>query len=1252
MKWITAADIDNWTIREPRKAQESIPLLIWKLILASCNTINDHHFPFGKAIQYSGYDGFLDTDDTSPFFPSGKSVWEIGTNENALDKFNNDYEKRTKEPNGVDQANTVFCFVSSRIWNHRKSITEITEEKSRDAVWKAIRIIDASSLELWLDACPSVKLWFSGIMGVPNDDVQDIYAFWNDTVNQTCLQLTPEFFLHKRSPLVANLQSGLNCDRPNQIVLVAGSWLEAILCLSAEIVVSDDNSVISFGEKCIVAHTLDGLNQIDSHCKNVIIIPTFHLSDSSVSVRKNTIVLPVDRFDPLDKISRNGHRVEIPARTRHEFCEALEKLGYDSQEAYDLGQKLHCSFPALFRFLQTDPLKRVPEWSRHENSQRLIPALFAGAWDERLSGDIETISALAKVPYNDYIASISIFAKGENAPLFSVDHSYACISVGEMWDFLWTSILPENFSTFKECFLRVFSESDPAYELPEEQWYAASVYGKTASYSNQLKESLIVSLIMMIERENAEICVQFSDNISKECDVIVKQVFDSIDTLDKWRTICPHIPTLIEATPGIVLSVFEREVINPNSLIWDLFVPSSDSLFGRNFYTHILWALEKALWDKSYASRALKLLILFCEKHFEYKLTNKPEDTLYRVFCIWYPQGIFSFEQRKLLLDDIVKNHKTMASELVKALLSPGSQTSSPISKPKWKPIDRIQDDINVSEVQEMQKFISSLFLDSISPRYDDWKTVFSDLSMFADLSEIVDKCIKQVSLMCEEDVLKLCKDLSQYISHNKKFAHDSNERISEIERLYNAILPNTPKYFAHYFAYHFDGLDPIPYKAGEYDFERERNTLYEFQKGKMEEMIAKFGSNAVLDILPLVENTNAYASAIVDVVLDGRPNWAYIFKLRESNQYIASSIISQLYYKGGIKLITEGDGIPQDTNLGWTLSCLPLCEEITKIIEDVDCDNIKHVYWENVRVFGIKTDNTAWVNSCIHALLNNNRAYSVIDSFAYSDWNEPEIIMEVLSATLTQYPNPEPSGLQLSNVGSNDIEKLFKKLYQKPIVPDMDVARLELAYLKVFDIEFEPQCLMRQLLSSPEIYFELLTAAYRPDDKEIGELTEQQRKFAEVSFSALEHVHRIPGTSVGGNHVKLEEFDNWISKTNQLAKENNYCESHDIVLGKILSYSPVGEDGIWPAECVRNIFEKPHSETLAVHFIIGRENQRGVHTVTAGIEEEIIANNYKHQADELQLLYPQTAAILLRLSNAYHAESKAERARELKGLL
>ena len=46
MKWITAAEIDNWTVKEPRRAQEVLPQLIWKLILGSCTRINDHHFPY------------------------------------------------------------------------------------------------------------------------------------------------------------------------------------------------------------------------------------------------------------------------------------------------------------------------------------------------------------------------------------------------------------------------------------------------------------------------------------------------------------------------------------------------------------------------------------------------------------------------------------------------------------------------------------------------------------------------------------------------------------------------------------------------------------------------------------------------------------------------------------------------------------------------------------------------------------------------------------------------------------------------------------------------------------------------------------------------------------------------------------------------------------------------------------------------------------------------------------------------------
>lgn len=77
-KWITASEIDAWTKREPRRAQELLPKLVIKLILSSTNSIEDFCFPFGKSIQYAGYDGFLNCGEQTNFFPQGQSVWEFG----------------------------------------------------------------------------------------------------------------------------------------------------------------------------------------------------------------------------------------------------------------------------------------------------------------------------------------------------------------------------------------------------------------------------------------------------------------------------------------------------------------------------------------------------------------------------------------------------------------------------------------------------------------------------------------------------------------------------------------------------------------------------------------------------------------------------------------------------------------------------------------------------------------------------------------------------------------------------------------------------------------------------------------------------------------------------------------------------------------------------------------------------------------------------------------------------------------------
>ena len=1249
MIWITAAEIDNWTSKEPRRAQELLPLLIGKLILASSKNIIDFHFPYGKAVQYAGYDGSLEVGDASPFYPEGKSVWEMGTNEQIKDKFNDDYKKRTDDPNGFIPSETTFCFATTRIWNHKQGIVEATEEKNKDKIWKSVRIIDANNLERWLEYCPSVQIWFSKVIGKTKVGLQDIISFWNDYVNSTKPNLKPEFFLHNRKLVVPKLIDCFETDT-NQLFLVADYWLEAVLCVASEIVSVDNLSVRSFGEKCLIVFSIEALGEVDNNCENAIIIPCFNLSDYPVATYRNKLLIPVNRFDPLDRINKSGSRFEISPRTRHEFCSALEKLGFDSSSAYQLGDNLRCNFAALYRQICTDQLKKIPEWSRCDNASRLIPALFVGAWEEKYPGDTRVISELSEMSYEDYSASVQEFTAGNKVTLSKIDRSYSCISIEEMWDVLWDKIQTKHFELYKKLIIEVFSENDPTYELPEDKWHMSSLFGKESSYSTELKNGLIVSLIMLSIRGSSSRHNQFTANIDGECSNLVKNIFDSLDSLHRWQTICPYIPAFFEAAPDVVLRALEKEADLPDSVFWNLFKTSGDFLFGRSLYTHILWTLEKAVWDKRYAVRAIRLLVAYAEKEYSYTLSNSPEETLYHIFCIWSPQGVFTFSERKTLLTEIIKNHHIIAPRLFEKLLATGSQTTTNIMKPKWLIIDGSQNNVTNGEVREVYKYLFNLYLNNITPCYKDWHFVFTELKGFNQISEIIEKCLSQLDQFNDDDRLKLSKDLLVYISSSRKFQSDTSDRIDTIEKLYFELLPANPKYYAQYFSYNFDGLNPLPFESDNFSFEKERKLLFEFQKEKLNEMVSSYGLDSVFEIISSVEDYSAYANTIAEVLLNYEPDWEYLFSAKKKNEYVAARIVMALYRHNENDMLSKAEDSLKSEKLGWVLSCLPINEEITKIIYENESDVCRQVFWENVNIFGINTDNTPWVNDVIRSMLKHNRPYSVIDYFAYSNWNEPEIIIEVLKSALNLQPMPEPSGLKLEQVGTHDIGRMFEKLYAKQNDFEFEIAKLELAYLRVFDLDFEPQCLINQILNVPEIYFELLSAAYRSDEGEAIEKTSQQNYFAEMAYTALDRIHRIPGYQQKSKSIDESIFIQWIEKTNELAKRNKYTIAHDSVLGQILSYSPDGTDGIWPAECVRRIFERPHSETLENNFVIGKKNQRGVYTLTAGKEEEKIATHYKQLADILQLTYPMSASILSRISDEYFYQAKAERARELRG--
>jgi len=101
---INAEWLDAMSKQHQRKFQELLPELVKRLIINSCTSVSSIRMPHGDDIWAPGFDGVVDCSEGNRYVPAGRSVWEFGTNENTLQKINDDYQKRTQNPLGMKRA--------------------------------------------------------------------------------------------------------------------------------------------------------------------------------------------------------------------------------------------------------------------------------------------------------------------------------------------------------------------------------------------------------------------------------------------------------------------------------------------------------------------------------------------------------------------------------------------------------------------------------------------------------------------------------------------------------------------------------------------------------------------------------------------------------------------------------------------------------------------------------------------------------------------------------------------------------------------------------------------------------------------------------------------------------------------------------------------------------------------------------------------------------------------------------------------
>jgi len=692
--YVTVYDINLWADRSPRRAQEELPLLVAKFILASIKPTNIR-FPSKDAILLRGWDGIVETEEENPFVPSGLSVWECGTSREYRRKANEDYRKRSDAPLGIDKKKATFIIVTSRIWEDKNTWEQ---EKNREGKWKQIRVLDAVDLEKWLHQCSSVHRWFARRLGKRPEGALDVELAWHYWRSATQPPSNEDLVIAGRTEAVKSLTQKLK-NEPSVIRVFGESKDEAYAFILASII---KNAEELTPRVLIINDSREWLTIIESE-NPLILIPLF---DNPINWRLainrgHWVIVP--ESGPQNKNQEES--IVIPKPDKQSLVKALIEMKIDEEKAWNM-VKTTRGFLTPLRRLIGDFKK--PKWVQLENPTPLITALLIGAWDEKNEHDREKVEKLAGIPYHEIEKFLHTWSVGDDPPVRKVGNIWQIVSRQDMWQLLAPFITTRTLENFGKIAVEVLRELDPRYELKLEERWSATIYSKTFKHSETIRQYIAKMLAMLAAygdrdlRNTGEIAIQ--DMVSHW---VRKILLDDASSY-KWYSLRDLLPYLAEASPEVFLEAVEESLKGTQPPLMELFRDEGD--FGGCPHAGLLWALEGVSWNLDYLPQVVLIFAKLSKLDPGGRWANRPFNSLRAIFLSWYPQTITSVEKRLELLNLILLKEPRIGWTLLLSLVPKGiGEIATPIHKPyfmNWAEGWRLTE-IN----REERDYISGIFI-------------------------------------------------------------------------------------------------------------------------------------------------------------------------------------------------------------------------------------------------------------------------------------------------------------------------------------------------------------------------------------------------------------------------------------------------------------------------------------------------------------------------------------------------------------
>ena len=284
---------------------------------------------------------------------------------------------------------------------------------------------------------------------------------------------------------------------------------------------------------------------------------------------------------PRNAVDRENStsRLDRCASTRHSRS-ALADMGIDRDDAdrwaRESGRSPTSCGGASRRSMQSGH-RHGPRIGRPRIS--LIPLVMVGAWHKESSADCEILSALADVDYQQVEETLTRLLELEDCPVWSVGKYRGVVSKIDALFAISGRLTEKHVEDLLELAEYVLSESDPSLELPQNDRWAAGLYGKVRDHSKALRDGICETLVLLAVHGNDLFESRLGIDVEQRVSSLIERLLTPL-TLNKLMSHEDDLPRYAEAAPNAFLTLIERDLRQPTPVLQGLLTPVRNGLFN------------------------------------------------------------------------------------------------------------------------------------------------------------------------------------------------------------------------------------------------------------------------------------------------------------------------------------------------------------------------------------------------------------------------------------------------------------------------------------------------------------------------------------------------------------------------------------------------------------------------------------------------------------------------------------------------